>query len=471
MANAHLLLVGDPAQMREAAAVLRDAGHRVDNAADAAGAVKALEREPADLVLAQWLPPNHDGPGLTRTIRQSSRAAGTHVIALVPAQRDIRATQALEAGADDYLAEPFASAELIARVRMGLRAAQLRAAEARLLALIANVPGAIYRCANDPDWTMELISNEIERISGYPAYEFLQNACRSFASLIHPDDREEVNRVIAEAIERGEPFALEYRIVRADGGVRWVLERGQSVDGGQGRTWLDGAIFDVTERRLAEEGLRERETERARLDEVRASRARIVDAADAARRRLERDLHDGAQQRLVALALNLRLARSQLVVDPAAAAELLEASQTELELATSELRELARGLHPPILTDRGLGPALRSLAERTPIAVDLSIEKEDRLPPSVETAAYFMVAEALTNVMKHAAASRARVTVTRRDGRAVVEVADDGIGGVDLRNSTGLRGLADRVAALDGRLELDSADGEGTLVRAVFPCG
>ena len=470
VSNAHLLLVGESLPMKDAESVLLDAGHRLERVPDGAAALDALERLPADLVLTRWQPPGLDESALIGSIRGRDRVAGIHVIVLLPPTGGARAADALEAGADDYLPEPFDSAELAARVRMGLRTVQLRAAEARLWTLIANVPGAIYRCANDPDWTMELISDEIERISGYPAFEFLQNSCRSFASVIHPDDREQVSRAIAGAIEREQPFVLEYRIVRADGGVRWVLERGQLAHGSQGRTWLDGALFDITDRRLAEEALREREAQRARLEEVEASRARIVEAADAARRRLERDLHDGAQQRLVALALNLRLVRDRLDVNPGDAVELLDTSRTELELATTELRELARGLHPPVLTDRGLGPALRSLTDRMPIVVELSVEIENRLPSPLETAAYFMVAEALTNVVKHAQASLVRVTVVPHEGRLVVEVSDDGVGGAAPGEGSGLSGLQDRVEALDGRLEVQSGRGRGTVVRATIPC-
>ena len=245
---------------------------------------------------------------------------------------------------------------------------------------------------------------------------------------------------------------------------------GQLAHGSQGRTWLDGVLFDITDRRLAEEALREREAQQARLAEVEASRARIVEAADAARRRLERDLHDGAQQRLVALALNLRLVRDRLDVNVEEAVELLDRSRTELDLATTELRELARGLHPPVLTDRGLGPALRSLGDRMPIVVELSVEIEDRLPAPVETAAYFMVAEALTNVVKHAQASLVRVTVVPHEGRLVVEVSDDGVGGAAPGEGSGLSGLQDRVEALDGRLEVQSGRGSGTVVRATIPC-
>ena len=372
--------------------------------------------------------------------------------------------------ADDYLTTPFERAALDARLRMGLRATQLRASEARLWALIANVPGAIYRCANDADWTMELISEEIERICGYPPTDFMQNACRSFASIIHPDDRDDVARSVAEAIEEEGPFALEYRIVRADGQVAWVLERGQLVHGNDGRVWLDGAIFDVTERRRAEEALREREAERARLDEVRASRARIVEAADAARRRLERDLHDGAQQQLVALALNLRLARGQAEADPEATAKLLDEALADAERAREDLRELARGLHPAVLTDRGLVPALQLLADRAPLPVELSAELPAGLTGPVEIATYFVVSEALTNVVKHASAGHVRVSVTTRNGDACVEVADDGVGGAEPSTESGLSGLADRVGALDGRLEIESPSGGGTRVRAVIPC-
>jgi signal transduction histidine kinase len=210
---------------------------------------------------------------------------------------------------------------------------------------------------------------------------------------------------------------------------------------------------------------------RARVEELRASRSRIVQATDDERRRLERDLHDGAQQRLVSLALNLRLARSKIDEDPAAAAELIDETAAELGEATDELRELARGLHPAVLSDRGLGPALEALAGRAPVPVALGDPPAERLPAPVESAAYFVVAEALTNVARYADASRAEVSVVRDNGRVEVEVRDDGVGGADPAAGSGLRGLADRVAALDGLLQVESRAGEGTTVRAVIPCG
>ena len=208
---------------------------------------------------------------------------------------------------------------------------------------------------------------------------------------------------------------------------------------------------------------------RARVEELRASRARIVEAGTAERRRLERNLHDGAQQRLVALSLTMRLAQGKLRKDPDTAEQLLTGAQEELTRALEELRELARGIHPAVLSDRGLEPALEALAGRSPVPVQLDGTPRERLPPAVEAAAYFVVAEALTNVVKYANASQARVQVSRLNGHAVVEVADDGVGGADPDRGSGLRGLADRISALDGTLELRSPEGAGTLLRAEIP--
>jgi signal transduction histidine kinase len=208
------------------------------------------------------------------------------------------------------------------------------------------------------------------------------------------------------------------------------------------------------------------------LAEIRASRARIVAASDAERRRLERDLHDGAQQRLVAAAVPLRLARQRL--DGAADAEtlgLLENSAVELQAAFGELRRLACGLHPAILTDAGLVPALRTLVQGKPVAVRLDAEGVPRLAPDVEATGYFVVAEALTNAMKHAEARQVRVTVEHRDDQLHIEVTDDGVGGASIGAGTGLLGLADRMAALDGTLTVRSQPGRGTSVMADIPAG
>ena len=214
---------------------------------------------------------------------------------------------------------------------------------------------------------------------------------------------------------------------------------------------------------------------RARLEELRASRARLVEAGDAERRRIERDLHDGAQQRLVSLLLQLKLARrrgarggeSKREVDEV----LLDGVESELVEALAELRGLASGVLPPVLSDRGLAAAVGELGSRSSIVVEIEAMPTERLPERAEVAAYFVVAEALTNAAKHAGAGRASVRVARHGERAVVEVRDDGVGGARLDGGSGLRGLADRVGALDGRLELESPAGRGTTVRAEIPCG
>ena len=209
---------------------------------------------------------------------------------------------------------------------------------------------------------------------------------------------------------------------------------------------------------------------RARLEELRASRARIVEAGYRERQRVERDLHDGAQQRLLALTLNLKLARSKVEEDPAGAGELLDEATADLEQATAELRELARGIHPGLLTDRGLVPALEALASRAPVPVDLTAEIERRPAAGVEAAAYFLVSEALANVAKHAEAQRVSVSVGQSNGSLTVEVRDDGRGGAD-PDGSGLQGLADRVAALNGEFSVAEGEGGGTVVRASIPLG
>ena len=274
---------------------------------------------------------------------------------------------------------------------------------------------------------------------------------------VAPDEADEVSEAIDRASHAVQDVPeRENTWVTASGerlAVAWsmtplVEERGEA------RSLVTG--MDITERKRQEE-------------EVRSSRARIVEVASAERRRLERNLHDGAQQRLVSLSLFLRLAQGKVAEDPEAAQTLLDQGSDELSRALEELRELARGIHPAILTDRGLEPAIQALVTRSPVPVTLAEAPEERLPEPVEAAAYYVVAEALTNVAKYAQASAATVRVSQDNGYAIVEVADDGVGGANPAGGSGLRGLADRVAALDGRLEVESRPGRGTTIRAAIP--
>jgi signal transduction histidine kinase len=236
----------------------------------------------------------------------------------------------------------------------------------------------------------------------------------------------------------------------------------------------DPALVDAVgaATRLAVQNERLQAEVRAQLEEVRASRARIVEAADAERRKVERDLHDGAQQRLVTLSLALAEAQARLGPDgdPELAASLREAAE-ELRRALTEVRELARGIHPAILTEDGLVSALESLAEHSPVPATVSGSLDGRFAPAVEATAYFVVSEALANVGKYAEASEVRISVGRSNGHVTVEVRDDGVGGADPAKGSGLRGLADRVAAVGGRIEIDSPTGRGTTVSAQIPCG
>jgi signal transduction histidine kinase len=209
---------------------------------------------------------------------------------------------------------------------------------------------------------------------------------------------------------------------------------------------------------------------RARVEALQASRARAVDSAEAERRRIERDLHDGAQQRLVSLAMDLGMARAKLETDPAAATALVGEAHEEAKRALAELRDLARGIHPAVLADRGLDAAISALAARSPVPVGVEVTAE-RLPDPVESTAYFVVAEALTNAAKHARASEITVRIARHRDLLIVEVIDDGVGGADPARGSGLRGLADRAAAVDGRLTVTSPPDGPTVIRAELPCG
>jgi signal transduction histidine kinase len=252
------------------------------------------------------------------------------------------------------------------------------------------------------------------------------------------------------AVDRGTPQMIEYEL-EFSGEVRNYEARFAA----SGEDEFLMIVREITERKHQQA-------------ELEASRARIVAAGDEERRKLERNLHDGAQQRLVSLSLSLRLAQGRLRDDPDNAEHLLELSREELAQALEELRELARGIHPAVLTDRGLDAALEALAARAPLPVEIDGPDGD-LPPQVEAAAYYVVSEALANVTKYAQASAVEVKVQQRNGVAVVEVADDGVGGADPLRGSGLSGLADRVASLSGKLHIESRPGAGTRVRAEIP--
>ena len=318
------------------------------------------------------------------------------------------------------------------------------------------------------DTRIRLWNPAAERIFGWSREEMLG---RGDLPMAPPEKRAESEELFAK-VRAGESVN-DYETVRQrkDGTLVDVSIAAAPVRDGSGRVVGNMVAYtDITERKAQEAEVHRLNAElHARLDELAASRARIVTAADTERRRLERNLHDGAQQRLVSLLLSARLAQAKLDADPASARAALAEMGEELALALEELRELARGLHPAVLTDRGLRAAVEMLAGRVPVPVEIADIADERLPEPVEAAAYYLIAEALTNVAKYAQASTVRVEVAAGEASVVVEVADDGVGGADAAAGSGLRGLADRVEALGGSLEVVSPAGAGTTLRAQIP--
>jgi PAS domain S-box-containing protein len=318
------------------------------------------------------------------------------------------------------------------------------------------------------DTRIRLWNPAAERIFGWTEEEMIG---RGGLPMAPPGGRAEAEDLFARVLAGETINDHETDRLRKDGTLVAVSIASAPVRDASGRIVATMVAYtDITERKAQEAEVHRLNAElQARLEDLAASRARIVAAGDVERRRLERNLHDGAQQRLVALSLALRLALARLDADPAAARAILAGAGDELALALDELRELARGLHPAVLTDRGLPAAVDALAARSPVPVEIAEVPGERLPEPVEAAAYYLIAEALTNVAKYAGASAVGVRVAARDGRVLVEVSDDGAGGADPAAGTGLRGLADRVEALGGTLEVTSPPGEGTVLRAEMP--
>jgi signal transduction histidine kinase len=319
---------------------------------------------------------------------------------------------------------------------------EVRARAQRYFALLQAMPDLMFRISSDGSYLSynapnprDLVEHEV---MGKTLWDRLP--------------QELADRVLTagRAALSGHPGVIEYSLDFADGTRHY---EGRFAASGDDEFLM--IVREITERKQQQQ-------------ELEASRQRIVAAGDDARRKLERNLHDGAQQRLVSISLSLRLAQAQLEKNPAAAHEVLEASREELARALEELRELARGIHPAVLTDRGLEAALESLASRAPLPVEIE-SPHASLPAPVEAAAYYVVSEALANVTKYAQASAVKVTVEQANGCALVEVSDDGVGGADPERGSGLRGLADRVASLNGKLAIDSPPGAGTRVRAEIP--
>jgi len=457
----NVLLVGASTDLAAAGARLSKMGYSVHSTGDSDAALTMLDQAPFDLLIVDWDMPGGEGERLCAALRSSSRHSDLYTIAMLPADGP-SPDQVLRADADDYLVSPSGEAELLARVRAGSRSAMLDVSEERVRALIANVPGAIYRCADDAEWTMELISDDIERISGYPPSDFIQSSVRTFASIIYPGDREQVQDNVTRAIRHGRIFALEYRITRADGSLAWVLERGQKVQTSTGRSWLDGVIFDITDRKMAEE-------------QARQSLRRLAVAED--RQRIARDLHDGVIQYLHGVRFTLESLRKK-ADHPDEVRSRLAADADRLNSAIDDIQNYVKGLPPTLLADRELSEALNILARDfqdssgIDTAIDLDLGVSEQLAPHAADVVQ-MAREALSNVHRHARAATCRVTLTRAGDDALLVIDDDGCGfdpSSAAGQGQGLGNLADRSEKLGGQLTINRKTA-GSSVQIRIPLG
>ena len=439
---------------------------------DVAAARKALDEEHADLVIVDREPGGGlDGPGVCRALRKDHRLDESWLLAITVAAQKRTADAALDAGADDYLHRPFSRAELLARARAGLRAAQQRADDALVRALMANVPGAIYRSAWHADFTLELISDEIERISGYPAANFIAS------KQAHADEHPAPGRPRRASTRRCRrrpsdgPFALEYRIIRADGEIRWVLDRGHLVSGGGGRLWCDGAIFDITDRRARRGGAappRDRggpHRGAARVARSASSRRPTRPAAGSSAT-CTTARSSGSSRSGSRCGWPARASRRTRAARPTCSSRIGDRARRGVGRAAR-----AGPRHPPRRAHRAR-PGARDRRARRPRAGARrhrsscrrsASRPPPRRPPTSRSPRRSPTSPSTRTPRTQRSASRAE------NGDLAIEVQDDGKGGAEAAPGSGLAGLADRVGALDGVLEVTSPPGEGTLLRAVLP--
>jgi len=426
-----------------------------------------------------WNTAENDGPFVRESITDSLLTTQLFIAISALTSLLLAAMTAERAKATAALAASEASQRELAAEQAALR---------RVATLVASEA--------PPSEVFEQVTKEVAQILGVPGASMLRYDDAGTATVVGAWSEDPTpslpvatklnldgDTVVARVLRSGSPQRVEYE--QASGsladtlrgfGYRAAVAAPVSVGG---RLWGALAAATRSEEPLPE-GLERRLCDFAELvaqalanadayEQLAASRARIVEAGDAERRRLERNLHDGAQQRLVSVALDLRMVGATMDKDQPAARRILSGAQEQLAQGLDELRELARGIHPAILTERGLGPALQALVNRTPVRVEITELPEERLAKPVEAAAYYVIAEAITNVAKYAEASHVTVGVRHSNGRATVVVCDDGIGGADPAMGTGLRGLADRLEALEGRLHIDSPASGGTWISAEIP--
>jgi len=429
--------------------------------------------------IAVWNTAQNDGPFVRDSLTSSLLSTQLFIAIAAVTSLLLAAVTAERSRASRRLAETEAAQRALADEQAALR---------RVATLVASDAS--------PNRVFETVTEEVGRLLGLSGANVMQYDGAHTATIVGAWSEDGPPRiavgarlnldgdtVVARVVRTGEAARVDYSEVSGElaerlrsAGFRSAVAAPVNVGG---RLWGVLAAATASDEPLAG-GVERRLTDFAELvaqalanadafAKLAASRARLVEVGDAERRRLERNLHDGAQQRLVSVALQLNMVASRVESDPAAARALLATAQTDLVHGLDELRELARGIHPVVLTERGLGAAVDALVARAPLPIDVAALPEERLSAPVEAAAYYVVAESITNVAKYAHASTATVSIARENGSATVVVFDDGVGGADPAAGSGLRGLAARVEALNGRLDVDSPRGGGTRITAEIP--
>jgi len=343
--------------------------------------------------------------------------------------------------------------------------ADLRDSERRYRTLVLNVPGAVYRCACDPEWTMQVISDAIQDISGYPPEDFVANRARSYASIIYPDDRAAVERIVHDGVARRRPYIIEYRVLHADGTLRWVWEKGRGVFDADGQLLcLDGVILDDTERKRAEEALR-------------AVHHQLMLTREEERRRLAAELHDSIGQQLIALHLALKGSLTELRGHPGGQkVEELTSAVERVPGLIRDVRVISHGLYPPTLESLGLASALRQLAGELSGKFTIEVGVPDklqsaRLPSAVEIALFRISQEAVQNALRHGKASHVKVELASGGGQIVLGIVDDGVGfdpQAAMGDGLGLTTMQERADAIGGKIRIESGR-RGTRVEVRVP--
>ena len=474
-AKASILLVDDREDNLDVLeAILKDLGQNLVRARSGQEALRLLFDRDFAVILLDVRMPDMDGFETAELIRKRQRSRHTPIIFITASDATPeQLARGYAAGGVDFIFKPYMPEVLKAKVQIFLelfnKSEEIRESELRFRTLVTNVPGAIYRRRAEPPWEVSFVSEYIEKLSGYPASDFIQQV-RSFASIVHRDDSDALSSALAEAVQKGVPYAIEYRIVHLDGRIFWVLDQGQAIGEEFTKTdRLHGFVFDTTVRKVAEEALRD-------------SFARLIETQDYERRRVAVDVHDRTSPLLSALLGKLYTLRHRDRELDAATSKSLEDSLKLVEDVSSILRGVSQAWNPQLVEKSGLLGGLRGylgdFTKRTGIHVAIHFPQElVRLPSEVEVALFRVVQESLVGVVRHSASPAVTVTLDAKVGDLILEVSDQGrelargmrnSKGNDVLGEVGFAGLRERLRQLGGELEVYTK-GSTSMVTAALP--